>query len=244
MRATEFEFRFRFLIIMAFFIGGFWCYALDPVNVSAMLAHWHLGLPIGMDGARERHLVQAILGLGAALTVLAALVRTWATAYLGSEVVHDWKLHDEGLVADGPYRYVRNPLYLGGVLFSVGFAMAASRLGFVVIVGGLTLFFYRLITREESLLKKTQGESYCRFLESVPRLIPSLRPRVAASGIAPRWGQAVIGEAFMWFFAVAAIGFAATLSQRLFLSMIVVGVSASFLVKAVQTRTRHPHTPL
>ena len=135
--------------------------------------------------------MQAILALGAALAVLAALVRTWAAAYLQSEVVHDTNIHIEGLVADGPYRYVRNPLYLGGVLFAVGFAMTASRLGFVVIVGGLTLFYYRLIAREESLLRETQGESYRQFLTLVPRLVPSLSPRVAAGDLshtgAKRW---------------------------------------------------------
>lgn len=185
MRATEFEFRFRFLIIMALFIGGVWCYALDPVNVSAMLAQRLMGHPFEPGVARDRHVLQAILALGAVLTVLAALVRTWAAAYLRSEVAHDSKHHGEGLVADGPYRYVRNPLYLGSVLFAVGFPMAASRLGFVVIVGGLTLFYYRLIAREESLLSETQSESYRQFLKAVPRLMPSWNPRVAAGGLAP-----------------------------------------------------------
>ena len=242
MRATEFEFRIRFFIIMAVFICGFWSYALDPVNMSAMLAQWLMGHPVEFGVAGDRHMVQAILALGAMLAVLAALVRTWAAAYLQSEVVHDFKLHGEGLVADGPYRYVRNPLYLGGVLFAIGFGMAASRLGFVVIVGGLTLFYYRLIAREESLLSGTQGESYRRFLTAVPRLVPSLRPRVAPGGLAPRWRQAAIGETFMWLFAVALACFAATLSQRLFLTAIAAGVVASLLAKTA-LRWRHHNSP-
>lgn len=40
----------------------------------------------------------------------AAEIRTWATAYLGSEIVFDLNLHTNRLVADGPYRYVGNPL--------------------------------------------------------------------------------------------------------------------------------------
>jgi protein-S-isoprenylcysteine O-methyltransferase Ste14 len=236
LRATEFEFRYRFFFILAVFVGGFWCYALDPVNVSAMFAHWVTG--------REpsKLAVQGFLALGAALTILAALVRTWAAAYLQSEVVHDSKLHGEELVADGPFRYVRNPLYLGGELFAIGFGLAASRLGFVIIVVALTVFYLRLISREEWLLSQTQGESYRKFLKAVPRLIPSLSPRVPASGLAPRWGQAVIGETFMWFFAAAAVSFAITLNQRLFLIMIVAGVAASLLAKAV-LRPRHPASP-
>jgi protein-S-isoprenylcysteine O-methyltransferase Ste14 len=243
LRATEFEFRLRFFIIVAIFTGGFWCYALDHVCVSVMLARWLTHHRIELSVASDRHAVQAVLAVGVVLAVLAAMVRTWAAAYLKSEVVHDWELHAEGLVADGPYRYVRNPLYLGGVLFGVGFALAASRLGFVIIVGGLTLFYYRLIAREEWLLSQTQGESYRQFLRAVPQLIPSFRPRVAAGSLAPRWGQAVFGETFMWFFAVAGACFAATLSQQLFVALTGTGVAASVLAKAVLRRRRRPHTP-
>jgi hypothetical protein len=182
--------------------------------------------------------VQLVLTFGAALCLLAALLRTWAAAYLHSEVVHDSNLHAEGLVADGPFRYVRNPLYLGGVLFAVGFGLAASRLGFLVMVGGLTLFYYRLIAREESQLKKTQGDSYLEFLKAVPRLIPSVTPRLPAGGLAPRWGQAFFGETFMWFFAIAGACFAATLNERLFLILIAGGIAASMFAKFVLQRRR------
>lgn len=236
MRATEFEFRYRFFIIIALFFVGFWCYRLDPVNVSDMLAKRIMPHAVESGVLTERHLVQIFLAFGALLTILAALVRTWAAAYLQSEVVHDSKLHAEGLVADGPYRYVRNPLYFGGVLFAIGFGMAASRLGFVVMVGGLTLLYHRLIGREESQLSETQGESYRQFLKAVPRLIPSLSPRLPSGGLVPRWGQAFAGETFMWFFATAAVCFAATLSQRSFLAMIVAGIAASFVAKAALRR--------
>ena len=233
MRATEFEFRHRLFIIMALFVGGFWCYSLDSVNVATMFAERLLGHHVEPGVLSDRHVLQAILACGTALAVLAALVRTWAAAYLRSEVVHASTIHSEELVADGPYRYVRNPLYLGGVLFAVAFAMTASRLGFVVIVGGLTLFYYRLIAREESLLRERQGEAYHQFLALVPRLMPSLSPRVAAGGLAPRWGQAIIGELFMWPFVLAATSLAVTLSQRTFLTITVSGVAASLFAKVV-----------
>jgi len=241
VRATEFEFRYRFFIIIAIFTAGFYCYALDPVGVSVMLARWFIAHPVELSVASDRRVVQLVLAFGVALCFLAALVRTWAAAYLHSEIVHDWNLHAEGLVADGPFRYVRNPLYFGGVLFAVGFALAASRLGFVVVVGALTLFYFRLILREESQLKASQGESYLEFLKAVPRLIPSLTPRLPAGGLAPRWGQAFFGETFMWFFAIAGACFAATLDEHLFLILIAAGVAASMLAKLVLQR-RRPNT--
>ena len=234
MRATEFEFRTRFIFIMGFYVLGFLCYAWDHVTVAVMLTEWLRRRP--MQSAQDRHLLQVILGLGTALALVAALLRTWAAAYLRSEVVHDFDLHGEKLVADGPFRYVRNPLYLGGILFSVGFALAASRLGYVVIVGGLTLFFFRLIAREEALLAATQGETYRQYLKVVPRMIPSLRPRVAAGGTAPRWAQAVTGETFMWLFAVALACFAATLNSKLLQVLVIAGASASVLAKIALRR--------
>jgi len=112
----------------------------------------------------------------------------------------------------------------------------------VVIVSGLILFYYWLIAREESLLSETQGESYRQFLKAVPRLMPRLSPRVAARGLVPRWGQAVIGETFMWLFATAVASFAATLNQRVFLTTMVAGIAASLLTKAALRRRRDPDT--
>jgi protein-S-isoprenylcysteine O-methyltransferase Ste14 len=56
-----------------------------------------------------------------------ALVRSWAEAYLHSSVVHDSELHTERLMADGPYRYVRNPLHLGLILLAAWMRTMASR---------------------------------------------------------------------------------------------------------------------
>lgn len=69
-------------------------------------------------------------------------------------------MHVSRLVADGPYRYVRNPLYLGTILLAVGYASMASRLGALVLIVGNVLFAARLIGLEQATLVETQGESY------------------------------------------------------------------------------------
>lgn len=211
MKATEFEFRYRFWVLAAIYTLGFWCYSFDHVNVVQALLERILGH--SLRSASDRYLLQGLFALGAGVVVLAALVRTWAAAYLKSEVVHDPNLHADRLVADGPYRYVRNPLYVGGILLSIGFGLLASRPGFLVIVIGNTLFYYRLIRREEAALLETQGESYRRFLAAVPRLVPSLTPRLPSGGRTPHWAQGFVGETFMWLFALCIAAFAATLNQ-------------------------------
>jgi protein-S-isoprenylcysteine O-methyltransferase Ste14 len=207
-RATNFEFRQRFWIIGGIFFVGFFCYAIDPVNISMAAASLALGLKLGQDSASMGRAAHAILGLGAAFVTVAALLRSWAESYLHSSVVHDAGLRSERLVADGPFRHVRNPLYLGNILLAVGLGFMASRLGFVVIAGGMTVFVVRLILCEEANLLQSQGESYRKYFEKVPRLVPSIRARVPSAGGRPNWVDGLTGELFVWGAAAGAAAFA------------------------------------
>jgi protein-S-isoprenylcysteine O-methyltransferase Ste14 len=223
MRASDIEFRARFWFIGGIIWIGFSLYSIDRQNAGVALAKLIWGRSLNQDspaGLRDLHLVFAF---GAFLCILCGLIRTWAAAYLHSVVVHDHALHSEKLVADGPFRYVRNPLYLGGVLLAAGMGLLASRLGWFVMTFGLLLFYYRLIFREEAALTASQGESFRAYCAAVPRFFPALRARVPASGAKPRWGQAFGGEMFIWGFAFAVISFAVTLSVKIF--WIVLGVS-------------------
>ena len=206
MKATEFEFRHRALLNLIHFWIAFQMYSIDRVNVVAAM--------IPADATHPVLLTRIIFGFGALLVALAAVIRTWAAAYLRSDVVHDSELHTERLVADGPYRHVRNPLYLGTFLMSLGLGFLASRLGFAILAVGAAIRILRLIGREESELEATRGESFRAFCQRVPRLIPSLRARVPAAGLAPQWGQAFRGEAVMWGFFVTMAAFTATLRDR------------------------------
>lgn len=211
MDYKSFVFRHRFWIFAAVYWLGFALYSVDRENVSLWMVQRIM--PGATDDAVLRAL-RIILAFGAGLVTLCALVRTWATAYLDTSVVHDTKLHSESLVASGPYRYVRNPLYLGGFLLSLGFALMASRLGFVVIVAGITALQLMLIFHEEHELALTHGGSFAAYRAKVPRLVPALTPRVPDAGTPARWGQALLGEAFMWIFAFAATAGAVTLNTK------------------------------
>jgi protein-S-isoprenylcysteine O-methyltransferase Ste14 len=223
MRATEIEFRARFWFIGGIFWLGFACYSFDhqTAGVALLKLLSRRGFDVNSPAAmRPLHLIFAFAAL---LCILCAVIRTWAAAYLHSVIVHDHALHSEKLVADGPFRYVRNPLYLGGVLLAAGMGLLASRLGWCVMTFGLLLFYYRLIFREEAALTVSQGESFRAYCAAVPRFFPALRPRVPSSGAKPRWGQAFSGETFIWGFTLAVVAFAITLSVKIF--WIVLGVS-------------------
>ena len=74
------------------------------------------------------------------------------------------------LVLEGPYRITRNPMYLGLLLFSIGWFFAIQSVWFVV---PPILFFllinFRLIPFEEQLLSERFGAEYDRYRQRVRR---------------------------------------------------------------------------
>lgn len=214
MRATKFEFEQRFWIIGAIFWLGFGLSFFDRTNFAVALLH-RFAPSIGAGSAQENPGLRFIFASAGILVFCAALLRTWATAYLRTEVVHDAGQHSEALVADGPFRRVRNPLYLANLPMAAGIGAAASRAGWLFMVVAMWVFMYRLILREEDGLLDSQGESYRAYCKAVPRLWPSPTPRVPSAGGHPRWGQALAGEIFIWLFGVALICLAITLDFKL-----------------------------
>ena len=214
MRATKFEFEQRFWIIGLIFFMGFGLSRVDHTYFAVGLLHF-LAPGLDPDSARGTFYLRLIFAGGAALLFLAAALRTWATAYLRAEIVHDASQHSEALLADGPYRYVRNPLYLANLPMAAGIGVMASRLGWLFIVLGVWIFVYRLILREEDGLLQSQGDSYRAYLKAVPRFWPALTPRLPSGHGIPHWGQAVAAEMIFWLFGVAVLCFALTLNIKL-----------------------------
>jgi protein-S-isoprenylcysteine O-methyltransferase Ste14 len=210
MRATDFEFRYRSLIVLATYLLGLSFYSFDRVNVVSYV----IDRTVGRGAPNANFLLHAILGAGAFAVFLAAGLRTWAAAYLQSNVVQDPGMHLDAIVADGPYRHLRNPLYLGAILLAFGISLLVSRAGFLLITIGSTIFFLRLARLEEAKLEREQGESYRAFCERVPRLWPSIAPRLPKGSVEPRWGQAILGEIHMWGFFDGMAAFAVTLNPR------------------------------
>jgi len=240
-QASEAEFRQRFWIIAAIIWGAFLLYFVDHLNASEALARLILGGPRENSPAFGR-VITAIFAFGTLLVALGALIRSWAESYLHSSIVHDAALHGEQLVADGPYRYVRNPLYFGNMWFAVGLGFLAPRSGFFFISIGMLVFVYRLALREETTLLASQGESYRRYLAAVPRLFPSLVPRIPASGAKPNWLDGFTGELFMWSGAGAMLAFTLTRQIVYFWIVFGAGMVIYFLQSYLRSRRKRGHS--
>jgi len=98
------------------------------------------------------------------------------------------------VMAAGPYRYVRNPLYIGGwfMMAAVSLLMPPSGALFTMVL--VTVLYLRLILGEEAFLSATLGEPYRAYLAAVPRLLPSLHGHVPAAAARPRWLTAFVTE--------------------------------------------------
>jgi protein-S-isoprenylcysteine O-methyltransferase Ste14 len=216
MKATKWEFTNRALMFGLIFGFTFPLYFFDHQNSTAALANW-----IGSRIQTDANLVARLLfAFAAVLLSVAALVRTWASAYLHAGVVYAAEVKTESLVADGPYRRVRNPLYFANVLMAIAIGAMMSRTGFFLAVVSMLVFCCRLILREEAELQADQGEQYERYRKRVPRLWPSLRPRIASAGRQARWIEGFKAESWYWGFAAALVTFAITLKLALFFAIL------------------------
>jgi len=83
--------------------------------------------------------------------------------------------HGETLRTTGLYSVVRHPLYLGNVLWGLGWAVAfGSTIGVWLTPVWITAFFFHLLI-EEDALEREHGAAYRVYKEKVrARLIPSL----------------------------------------------------------------------
>ena len=238
MRAARFEFEKRFWIISAIYFVAFFLSAFDHVPFIVALRHF-VAPSIVRDSAEAETFARIVITIGALFVFLSAAIRTWGAAYLRSSVVHDTSQHSEALVADGPFRYTRNPLYLANLPMAIGIGVLASRSGFIFLVVANWIFVYRLIFREEESLRKTQGEPYLSYSRSVSRFWPSLWPRVSAGNHQPQWGQAFGGESFVWLFGFAELLIAATLKAWIGLIMFALAFVAHFTItRRIQKRTK------
>lgn len=108
---------------------------------------------------------------GVALIAGGFLLRWSATRLFYREEMRVISLEpQQALITTGPFRYTRNPLYLGGNGFVfLGAALVAGSPGAVILTGVGLLATDRMIQREEQQLEATFGDEWRQYKERVPR---------------------------------------------------------------------------
>jgi protein-S-isoprenylcysteine O-methyltransferase Ste14 len=236
MKASTIEFRLRMVIMVAIVVLGFWSPWIEAwwgIGRRISLLEW-LPLQISRMGLVSFTVASsAVIVLGALVAAKGMVLRVWGTACLGYGTVHHSEMQAGAVMADGPYRYVRNPLYLGGWCMMAAMSLLMPPTGALFAMTLLTVFFLRLILGEEAFLTVKLGQPYREYLRSVPRLIPRLRPCLPSSGHRPHWLTAAITE-------VNPIGVFITLAflswsydHELMLKAILISFGASLVTRAV-----------
>ena len=75
------------------------------------------------------------------------------------------------LTEAGPYRWSRNPQYVGWFLFLVGFALNDWSLWCLAALLAISISLHLLVLVEEEHLLRTFGEQYVEFCHKVPRYV-------------------------------------------------------------------------
>lgn len=235
MKASPFEFRFRFWILLVIYTLSFlapWNYWLHLDGTGPNTHVWgRLAIALSHAGMDISVAFNLVLVIGIVCAFAGAAVRTWASAYLGPEVIGSETLHGETLVADGPYTQVRNPLYIGSWLNALALALLMPPTGAIFLLTLQVLFLLRLILAEEAHLTAQLGQAYADYCAQVPRLIPALRPQIASSGARPRWGQAALAEIFLWGTAISFAALGWQYNAHLLIQCVLVSLGAMLIVR-------------
>ncbi len=196
MKASAIEFRLRMWIQIVIVFVGFWAPWLGPLDWSGRISTlaW-LAMETSRLGIASFSVATPVVNVAGALAALVgAVLRVWGAAYLGYSTVHHEEMQSGAVMAAGPFRYVRNPLYLGGWFMMLAIVLLMTPSGALFTMVLVTIFYLRLILGEEAFLATKLGEPYKEYLHAVPRLMPRLRSGLPASQAKPHWLVAVLTE--------------------------------------------------
>jgi protein-S-isoprenylcysteine O-methyltransferase Ste14 len=118
--------------------------------------------------------VLGVIGLG--LIVVGVVAHLWSAVALAMTIGNPAGL-TSSLAKHGPYHYIRNPIYLAGVMVFVGIYLIYAELRVVdaaaAVVVGLLLHLY-VVRVEEPATRKRLGATYDEYCRQVPRWLPRL----------------------------------------------------------------------
>jgi protein-S-isoprenylcysteine O-methyltransferase Ste14 len=231
MRAAASLFRFRLLIFLSLYLIGFLARWGHDTSGTLWLAASTVLARTGWIGLAQATLTVTIGAL--ACLVLGAILRVWGTAFLGSATMQGARMQGEQFVASGPYRYVRNPLYLGAWLLAVGVSILMPLSGALFFLPAFSLFTLYLILSEERFLSAQQPGVYELYRRSVPRLLPRLQGADGFATVQPRWLQAVMAETYPVAFSLCFATFAWRYNAHILIRCLLVCYGLSLIMRAV-----------
>lgn len=124
-----------------------------------------------------------LAAIGLPIATLGALVRLYASGFI---------VKNQELATDGPYRFVRHPLYTGNILLVIGFAVAGSRWWGLPLALFFFWFYYpTAIEYEDRKLRRIFGAAWETWSARTPALVPRFGGAPPSRAGDRRWSLAV-----------------------------------------------------
>jgi protein-S-isoprenylcysteine O-methyltransferase Ste14 len=125
-------------------------------------------------------------GIGLMVAMLGETIRCLTIGLVYSIVRggRDGRVYAEDLVTAGIYAHTRNPMYVGNLLFALGFClMYGSSWTYLAIFSFFLLVYLSIVLEEERYLSEKFGKDYDEYVRDTNRFVPRLQ------GLAQTIGQ-------------------------------------------------------
>jgi protein-S-isoprenylcysteine O-methyltransferase Ste14 len=158
-------------------VGGLWG---GTTLILLVLSPWWLRW--GWSGTSSLQVLGCVLFVGSVVAGTWAVAKMgWARLLLAGALFRPAAGAEENgvpqrLVVEGPYRYVRNPLYDGDFCLIVGTALLTQSWALMLLAAIYLAQLALQLPLEERELRERFGISYRRYCELVPRFVPRRRP--------------------------------------------------------------------
>lgn len=226
-RMHKFEFDYRLQITV--FISA--CTLVTPMFYDSRL-HGFIDDDIAGTVAAKSHVFYCI----AFVCLAAFILRAWGAAYVSSYAVMKKEVHTEKLIIGGPYKYVRNPLYLADIIGGIAIAAAFPIQGFLIMAISLPLHSLLIAGYEEKQLLASHGSKYAAYIQKVWRFIPRITPfdcrqnNIECADVKPDFIDGILSNLYFIGLA-AAFAIAAAISETCYqMDFYVYAISLSFMV--------------
>jgi protein-S-isoprenylcysteine O-methyltransferase Ste14 len=113
--------------------------------------------------------------LGSILTIIGLIGAIWARYYLGSNwgsVVGYTENHE--LITNGPYKYIRHPIYSSVILMFIGTFLYYGNLFSLVLIITIPIWLLWRVKKEEEIMIKLFDKKYKDYMKNSKRLIPGV----------------------------------------------------------------------
>jgi protein-S-isoprenylcysteine O-methyltransferase Ste14 len=114
--------------------------------------------------------------LGVVLGVVSIPLMVWVHDTLREFLSTTLQIQDgHVLITDGPYHWVRHPMYTTLLMLFIGLSLTSAVWPFLVLAIVMVPFFNRVASREETMMIEQFGEEYRSYMQRTGRFSPLIR---------------------------------------------------------------------